>query len=138
MYPLWKQFCIILLLTSAGAAYSLLSGTAPLPWAEPEIGPGEVRLSDAQALDVIWVDARSREAFRNGQIPGALHFDSAQEADSLLRVLEQWLEKPRMIVVYCADASCGTSQKVADRLRENLPEAEIYSLRGGWQAWVER
>jgi len=137
MYSLWKQSSVVLLLTLIGAAFSLLSGVAPAPWAEPEIGPGEIRLSDAQALDVIWIDARSREAFSREHIPGAIYFDSTSEADSLLRVLELWLEAPRTIVVYCADESCGTSRKVADRLRANLPDAEIYSLKGGWQAWAD-
>ena len=137
MYSLWKQYSIILLLTSIGAAYSLLSGIAPSPWAEPEIGPGEIRLADAQALDVLWVDARSREAYSKEHIPGALHFDPTKEVDALLEVLELWLEAPRTIVVYCADESCGTSRKVAERLRENIPDAEIYSLKGGWQTWAD-
>ena len=137
MYSLWKQSSVILLLTLVGAAYSLLSGIAPVPWAEPEIGPGEIRLGAAQALDVIWIDARSREEFSREHIPGAIHFDSTSEADSLLRVLELWLEAPRTIVVYCADERCGTSRKVADELRANLPDAEIYSLKGGWQTWAD-
>ena len=50
-------------------------------------------------------------------------------------ILEQWLEEPRVIVVYCQDDSCGRSQYAADELRANLPDAEIYVLKGGWEAW---
>jgi rhodanese-related sulfurtransferase len=135
MYPIWKQFCLILLLTLLGTCYSLLSGIAPLPWAEPEIGPGEILVIDAKVLDSIWVDARSAEEFGEAHIPGALHFDTGDEGNSLLQIIQQWLEQPRPIVVYCSDAGCGTSRKVAETLRENLPDAEIYSLKGGWDAW---
>jgi hypothetical protein len=39
--------------------------------------------------------------------------------------------------VYCGSESCGTSKRIAERLRESLPDAEIYSLKGGWDAWVQ-
>lgn len=132
MDTLWKQFSLVLLLALMGAAYSLLSGTAGLPWAEPEIGPGEILAIDAKVIDPIWVDVRNSEAFEEAHVPGAVHFD---EATGLLKIIELWLIQPRPIVVYCSDAGCGTSQKVAKTLRENLSDAEIYSLKGGWAAW---
>jgi 3-mercaptopyruvate sulfurtransferase SseA len=48
-----------------------------------------------------------------------------------------WLMNPRTIIVYCGSESCATSKLIADRLRESLPDAEIYSLKGGWNAWVQ-
>ncbi|MGB0416771.1 MAG: rhodanese-like domain-containing protein, partial [Coraliomargarita sp.] len=41
-------------------------------------------------------------------------------------------ENPRVIVVYCSSESCSTSREVAEQLRLELPDAEIYSLKGGW------
>jgi rhodanese-related sulfurtransferase len=137
MPKLLKEFIIIALLTSLGSAYSLVSGLAPLPWVEPEIGPNEIRVEDARVLDVIWIDARSAEDFADRHIPGALFYDQSDPSGSMAQVLEQWLQVPRVIVVYCADEGCGTSRKLAEELRQNLPEAEIYSLRGGWEAWSE-
>lgn len=132
-----REFLIIALLTIVGTAYSLISGLAPLPWAEPELLPGEIRLEDARVLDVIWVDARSEEDFAQAHAPGALWYDPADPTASMTRLLEQWLQAPHTIVVYCADAGCGTSKQVAEELRANLPDAEIYSLKGGWDAWSE-
>ena len=137
MSSLIKEFSLIALLTSIGAAFSLFHGWSPLPWAEPELGPGEIQLIDAQALDVIWLDARSAEAFAREHIPGALHVEEGDPDAALLQLMELWLPEPRPIVVYCGSESCDTSRRVADQLRASLPEAEIYSLKGGWDAWEQ-
>lgn len=132
---MFREFAIITLLTVLGAAYSLVSGLAPLPWAEPELEAGEIRLVDAQVLDVIWVDARSEAEFTKGHAPQAVFYDQADPANSMVDILQRWLEAPRIVVVYCSDEACGTSKKVAEALRANIPDAEIYSLKGGWSAW---
>lgn len=130
-----REFLIITALTVVGSTYSLISGLAPLPWAAPELEAGEIRLEDAQVLHAIWVDAREQSAFTAGHAPGAIFYDSADTATSMGLILEQWLTEPRPIIVYCADEGCGTSKRIADALRDNLPDAEIYSLKGGWSAW---
>jgi len=135
MPSIFKEFLIIAVLTSIGAAYSLVGGLAPLPWSEPELEAGEIRLADAEALEVIWLDARSLAEFKADHIPEAIHFDEADWDYGLMQLMETWLMQPRPIVVYCGSESCGTSQRVAERLRDALPDAEIYSLKGGWDAW---
>jgi len=52
-----------------------------------------------------------------------------------MELMGAWLPAPRPIIVYCGSESCGTSKRIAERLREALPDAEIYSLKGGWDAW---
>jgi len=133
MPSLLKEFLVLAGLTLLGGCYSLLSGLAPLPWAEAELEPGEIRLEDARVLEVIWLDARDAEAYELGHLEGALYFDEEDWAGSIGRLMEAWLPAPRPIVIYCADEACGTSKRVAERLRADLPEAEIYSLKGGWQ-----
>lgn len=135
MLALCKEFLLIAGLTLTGAAYSLVSGLSPLPWVEPELAAGEIRLADARELDVIWLDARAEEAFAEDHIPGALFFDAADWDAGLVSLMDAWLARPRPIVVYCASESCGTSRRIAERLRAALPDAEIYSLKGGWDAW---
>lgn len=130
------QKCLIIVaLSLTGAGYSLFSGMAPLPWVAPELAPGEIRLVDANALDPIWVDARSLEKYEQAHIPDAVFFDEDAWDDSLVDLMNRWLTEPHPIVVYCGSESCGTSRRVAERLREALPDAEIYSLKGGWDAW---
>jgi rhodanese-related sulfurtransferase len=129
---LLKEFLLIAALAAAGSAYSLVSGLAPLPWAEPELQPGEIRYEDAAALDVLWIDARSEEDFAAGHLEGAVHLNEDNWDAALPRLMEAWLPSPRPIVVYCSSEACDTSKRVADRLRDALPEAEIHSLKGGW------
>lgn len=136
MPKLLTEFALIALFTLTGATYSLVSGLAPLPWAPPMLAPGEIRLVDAQALDVIWVDARSRAEFDQDHAPEAVFYDPADPAGSLGRILERWFLSPDVIVVYCSDQGCDKSKQVAEELRANLPDAEIYSLKGGWASWA--
>ena len=72
---MFREFCIILLLTAIGAAYTLFSGLLPLPRAEAKPEAGEIRLADAQALNAIWVDAGGMKKFEERHIPEALLLD---------------------------------------------------------------
>ncbi|WP_269524391.1 rhodanese-like domain-containing protein [Coraliomargarita parva] len=132
MLSLIKEFSLLLILVVIGSAYSLVRGWSPLPWAEPELQAGEIRYVDASALEVIWLDARSEAEYSEGHIEQALWFDEADWDNSLIMVMEEWLQAPRPIIVYCSDAACGTSKRVAERLRSSITDAEIYSLKGGW------
>ncbi|WPJ94038.1 rhodanese-like domain-containing protein [Coraliomargarita algicola] len=137
MPSLFKEFLIIIALTLIGSAYSLVHELAPRPWAEPTLAAGEIQLADAQAMNVIWLDARPIAAFEAAHIPDALFFDEGDWDSGLMTLMDAWLTQPRPIVVYCGSESCGTSQRVAERLRTALPDAEIYSLKGGWDAWQQ-
>jgi rhodanese-related sulfurtransferase len=132
-----RELLIIAALTTLGAAFSLFNGLAPLPWVEPELTPGAIRLVDARVLDVLWIDARGEDAYNEGHIPDAIRLNEDNWDDGIFILMDAWLGNPRPIVVYCESESCGTSQRVAERLREALPGAEIYSLHGGWDAWPQ-
>lgn len=127
-----REFILIGIVVCIGSAYSLVSGLAPLPWAIPELESGEIRFEDTAALDALWLDARSQDAYQSAHVNGALWFDVENLDDSLIFVTEEWLEQMRPIIVYCSSESCSTSREVAEQLRANLPDAEIYSLKGGW------
>lgn len=132
-----REFSIIAVLTCLGAVFSLLSGLAPLPWAEPELEAGEIRVIDARALDVLWLDARSEADYTTGHIPESILLNESNWETGIVELMGAWLTQPRPIVVYCGSASCGTSKRIAERLREALPDAEVYSLKGGWDAWAK-
>tara|TARA_B100000989_G_scaffold230298_1_gene177146 strand:- start:240 stop:644 length:405 start_codon:yes stop_codon:yes gene_type:complete len=132
-----REFCIIILLTVIGIAYSLVGGRSPQLGTESELEAGEIYLSDAQALNAIWVDARAIKEFEESHLPGALLFDESDWDTELLKLMNIWLIQPRPIVIYCKSEDCGTSKRIAERLRKSLPEAEIYSLKGGSAGWQE-
>ena len=132
-----REICIILLLTVIGIASSLVGGLSLLSGAEPELEAGEIYLADAQALNAIWVDARAVEEFEKSHLPGALFFDESDWETGLFELMNTWLMQPRPIVIYCETEACGTSKRIAERLRKSLPDAEIYSLKGGSATWQE-
>jgi hypothetical protein len=134
---MFREFCIILLLTAIGAAYTLFSGLLPLPRAETKPEAGEIRLADAQALSAIWVDAGGMKKIEESHIPEALLLDEDDWDAGLFELMNTWLIEPRPIVIYCESEACGKSKRIAKRLRESLPDAEIYSLKGGSAAWQE-
>ena len=132
-----REFCIILLLTVIGVAYSLVSGLSPLPRAVTALEAGEICLADAQAIGVIWVDAGGIKKFEETHLSDALFFDEDDWDTRLFELMNTWLIEPRPIVIYCESEGCDTSKRIAKRLRQSLPEAEIYSLKGGRGAWQE-
>jgi rhodanese-related sulfurtransferase len=88
--------------------------------------------------EVLWIDARSRAAYNAAHIPGALLLNE-QEANALMfEHIEKLQGNSRPIVVYCDGHACQASRKIAAYLRERLPGAEIYVMRGGWKAWEDR
>ena len=137
MARFFREISCIIALTLLGAAFSLFSGLASPPWAEAELAAGEIRPTDARALQVIWIDARSAADYRTEHIPAAIYLNQEHWETGIIELMNAWLTQPRPIVVYCGSAGCGTSKRIAERLREALPDAEIYSLKGGWDAWVK-
>ena len=108
-----------------------------LSGAKPELEAGEIYLADAQALNAIWVDARAIKEFEQSHLPATLFFDESDWDTGLFELMNTWLLQPRPIVIYCGTEACGTSKRIAERLRKSLPDAEIYSLKGGSATWQE-
>ena len=135
MFRFTRELGIISVLTCLGAAFSLSSGIMPLPWKAPKLAAGEIQLRDVLALDVIWIDARNQSDYDSGHIPDAILLNNSNWDAGIDNLMGAWLATPQPIVVYCSSEQCDTSKQIAQKLRDALPEAEIYSLKGGWEAW---
>ena len=125
------------MLAGLGIAFSLVGGLPPLPSINSELEAGEIRMADAKALNAIWVDAGGTKKFEERHIPEALLLDEDGWDAGLFELMNIWLIEPRPIIIYCVSEGCGKSKRIAERLRESLPDAEIYSLKGGSAAWQE-
>ncbi|MGC6505321.1 MAG: rhodanese-like domain-containing protein [Coraliomargaritaceae bacterium] len=125
------------ILTLLGASFSVCIGWAPAPWLRPTIHADEIRAADARGLDVLWVDARSHEDYSKAHIDDAIWLNPKDPDVALLPIAENWLNYPRPIVLYCSSDTCTTSKELAKWLRKQLPDVEIYSLQGGWSAWLQ-
>jgi rhodanese-related sulfurtransferase len=80
----------------------------------------------------LWVDARRREAFDEGHVPGAVLLNEDEWDDQLHEFVDRW-QPGITVVVYCSSQSCGASRSVAVRLREELDIDSVFFLEGGWE-----
>ena len=85
---------------------------------------------------VLWIDARTADAFAAQHVPGAVRLNEGEWERLLPGFLEAWQPEQR-IVVYCDSRACDASQGVAQRLRRELNLTEIHVLKGGWNAWLQ-
>jgi len=76
------------------------------------------------------VDARSREAYARGHIPGAINFPHAEmDAESVKR-----LPRDKLIITYCDGIGCNGSIKGALKLA--LHGFRVKELMGGIDWWI--
>jgi rhodanese-related sulfurtransferase len=84
--------------------------------------------------EVLWVDARSREAYEMEHIPKAVLLNAFEWEDLATQFLDAW-DPDIPIVVYCDSASCDASTRVAERLRSEMGIRNVFVLEGGWETW---
>jgi rhodanese-related sulfurtransferase len=106
------------------------------PW-EDRVGPGEVSLNQALewGKDVLWLDARPRQAYQREHVPGALSLNLENWDEAVPQVLQAW-SPGRPIVVYCDSGGCHASKEVAEKLRTEMQLGNVFVLHGGWGAWL--
>lgn len=95
----------------------------------------EVRETAARP-DVITLDARPRDFYEMGHIPGAKNL-SKENFDADYKALESELKAPgKTIMVYCSDSGCEDSEFVAGKL-EDMGFERVNLYIGGIQEWEE-
>lgn len=104
-------------------------------WNPEVLGEGEVLLSQLGRQDqILWVDARSVDAFVKEHIAGAINLNEDDWDAQLPELLAVW-EPDLKIVVYCSSQTCQASHAVAERLRTEVGLGDVTVLKGGWEAW---
>lgn len=85
---------------------------------------------------VLFLDARKKDVFEAGHIPGAIHLGRASfEAD--YPALETRLKAADTLVVYCTSRQCEDSSLVATRL-DQAGYKSVLVFEGGWAEWWKR
>jgi rhodanese-related sulfurtransferase len=122
------------LLPAIGQAWYLRDRVS---WQKPPAGD-EVTVAEAKQWGnaVIWIDARAKDEFTAGHIPGALLLNTEDWDKLLPQVFNSWTPD-RKLVVYCSKQTCGASREVARRLRDEAQLKNVFVLNGGWEAWQE-
>jgi rhodanese-related sulfurtransferase len=81
--------------------------------------------------NAVLVDVRETKEFEGGRLPGAAHIPLSQIAD---RGSELTRLAGRPIIVYCL---AGNRSRMAVGALAKLGFKDIYTLRGGYQAWKD-
>ena len=137
--PVLLEWLRLSLLALLSCAFSLWLGWVPAPWIAEDWQEQEwISLESLEGHAVLWVDTRSAMDYEIDHVPGAVHLNRDKWGSGVMELMLNWLENPRIIVVYCAEADCGASKRLVARLREAVTGAEIYSLEGGWEVLATR
>ena len=94
-----------------------------------ELGPHNVkRLLQERPQELVLLDVRSREGYRQGHLPGAVHIPFEELP---MRLGE--LSKRQEVITYCWDVTCLLSTKAAYVLATHRYRAR--EMLGGIEAW---
>jgi len=123
----------------AAAATHLLHPRAPaLHLQETVVREDEVTVARVAAEwhnQVIWLDARPEEQFRESHIPGARPLNEQQFDSQLVELFERLQTADRPVVIYCSGERCEAARRVRERLLQVVPLERCFILMGGWPAW---
>lgn len=114
--------------------------TAPgafVPTPKAELPKGQITLEEAKAAfdtgNVNIVDARTREKFAEGHLPGAVRLELKDFMDSVPAKLGL-LDRAKMVIVYCGGGHCDESERVAEQL-EGSGCKPIFIIHDGFPGW---
>src|SRR5206468_11489654 len=85
---------------------------------------------------IIFIDARNDDQYRQGHIPGAYLFDHIYPEKYLPAVLPA-CTAAQQIVVYCHGGDCELSEFAAELLRGSagVPNEKLFIYAGGINSW---
>jgi rhodanese-related sulfurtransferase len=131
-----RQVLFLLGLAFLPAISQALYYRGTVSWQQPPVDSASVSVAEAKGWGaaVLWVDARSEDAFAKGHVPGAMHLDEDEWNTLLPAVLAAWSPE-RKVVVYCSRETCNASHAVAERLRHEVQLKNVHVLQGGWEEW---
>jgi len=87
---------------------------------------------------IVFIDARNRQDYEQGHIPGAFQFDHYYPQNHLEEVLPACMNA-ETVVVYCSGGRCEDSLFAAIMLRDaGVPGQNILVYAGGIAEWMEQ
>jgi rhodanese-related sulfurtransferase len=122
----------------AAAAFQFHPRAPALYLVEEPLKADEVGLKEIQQRwqgDVIWLDARPRDQFDAGHIPGARLLNEQGFEAQLLEMLDTLQATTKPIIIYCGGQKCEASRHVREKLLSMVPVEACFILKGGWPTW---
>jgi len=138
MKPLLRSWLLVGGVAAALAALNATTNPHAAALLHDRLPPDQIALVDARQLQgpVLWLDARSEAEFTRDHIPPALPLDEEHWDAQIETVLQRW-QPGTTVIVYCSQAGCGASGRVAGRLRRDYGLTDVRVLHGGWAAWQQ-
>lgn len=116
------------------------NGSEPDPVNPPENGGPAVPAitweeaeSIVEAGEAVLVDSRTSVAYQAGRIPGAVSLSVKKIDDEISGFIKRY-SLDTILIVYCADPTCGTSKRAAKALIEYGYE-NVFYMAGGYAEW---
>lgn len=92
---------------------------------------------DGSAMEVYFLDARSREDFDAEHVWGAYHISPESFFDGTLPEDVEFWQRSTPLVVYCTGGNCEASHLVRVRLTEQKFFERVYIMHEGFSAWKD-
>lgn len=102
--------------------------------AEPQAITWEEAQQLMEAAAAVLVDVRPRTAFHLGHIPGAVSLP-AKDLMELMPDFVAKYDRDTLLVVYCGDQNCASSEQTAKVLAEDYDYRNVMYLKGGFAEW---
>ena len=137
MKPVVHAAAILAIAVVAAAVTWWIKGPEEAGCDPQQIEAGQICIQDIPTeREVVWIDARSRSEWERNGLPGSIlwNLDPAEDKNAMEQEAVMKIFNTPYVIVYCADKGCGTSKKIADRIRELELGAEVHVLHDGWQA----
>jgi rhodanese-related sulfurtransferase len=103
----------------------------------PELSLDQFKIC-VERNEVLILDVRDEQNYRQGHVPGALLLPYEPQAsfEAAYKTMKQKLEadKNRPIVLYCMGLSCPLSEAMRNRF-VSLGYTDVAVFSGGWDAW---
>ena len=98
---------------------------------------GEIAVSEAaeRLEEILFVDARSRAAYGEGHLPGAVSLPY-EEFETAYGEVAEMLVPGVPLVAYCEGGECTLSHSLATALRQGGYD-DVRVLAGGFEAWLQ-
>jgi len=136
---LTQAVLLVLLTVLAATAAFFTHPKAPALYAVQEpLQNDETSLQEITARwqgSVLWLDARPRDQYEKGHIPGALLLNEQEFDTQLLELLDTLQTTTKPVILYCGGERCEASRKVREKLLAAVPLDQCLVLKGGWPAW---
>lgn len=101
----------------------------------PEINGTQLKEWYRKNAPMIVLDARCKENFKGGMLPGAKWLSADTSTDEEIRALLP--SKDTLIVTYCCDQDCQASRRLAVRLKA-MGYNHVYIYTGGLTDWLKK